>query len=77
MVFNILMRGSGGPGTNLFTLVTRDRTPGNGMKLSQGRFGLDIRKRIFTQRVTLRGWSCAGLRVALNLSGSRPTQDIL
>lgn len=37
------------------------------MKLSQGRFGLDVRKRFFTQRVNLGGWPCTGLSVAPNL----------
>ncbi|KAJ7426600.1 hypothetical protein WISP_14508 [Willisornis vidua] len=46
-VHNILMRGRGGAGTDLFSVVTSDRT----LKLCQGRFGLDIRKRFFTQRV--------------------------
>lgn len=46
MIYGCLTRGSKGAGTDLISLVTQ----GNGIKLHQGRFKLDIRKR-FTKRV--------------------------
>ncbi|KAJ7397462.1 hypothetical protein BTVI_135274 [Pitangus sulphuratus] len=50
-VYNFLVRGREGVGTDLFSVVISDRMQGNGLKLCQRRFRLDIRKRFFTQRV--------------------------
>lgn len=46
-----LRKVSGDAGTDLSSLVFTNRTHGKGSKLHQGRFRVDIRKHLFTERV--------------------------
>ena len=54
--FQYLKRGHKQEGSRLFGSIDKSRTRGNGLRLKEGRFRLDVRGKFFTRRV-VRCWN--------------------
>ena len=59
-LYNYLKGSCGKVGFDLFSHISSNRTRGKGLKLHLGMFRLDIRKKLFSERVVGAGMGCPG-----------------
>lgn len=67
LILQLLRRGNGDGGEDLFSQGTSDRICGNGSKIHQGMIRLDIKKHLFIERV-IKSWNTLPSKVVNVLS---------